>query len=124
MRAYIYRAALYCGPCGEDIRKRVPLPPHADALNESSYDSDDWPMGPFDDGGGEADSPQHCDACGVFLRNPLTDDGREYVRGKLAPYIAPDDGEEPDPQLVADRATDDGRPALAAWIEFYGLPGA
>ena len=31
-------------------------------------------------GGGESDTPQHCDDCDVFLENPLTDDGNEYVR--------------------------------------------
>jgi len=28
--------------------------------------------GPYPDGGGEADAPQHCGGCGVFLENPLT----------------------------------------------------
>ena len=33
----------------------------------------------FPNGGGEADAPQHCDSCGVFLENPLTDEGVQYV---------------------------------------------
>lgn len=31
------------------------------------------------DGGGEADTPQHCANCGVPLENPLTSDGVHYV---------------------------------------------
>jgi hypothetical protein len=29
--------------------------------SESDYDSEDLPKGPYADGGGEADTPQHCD---------------------------------------------------------------
>ncbi len=47
---------------------------------ESDYDSDEHPKGPYSDGGGESDSPQHCASCGTFLENPLTDEGVEYVR--------------------------------------------
>jgi len=43
-------------------------------------DSDTYPQGPYADGGGESDTPAHCDVCGVFLENPLTPDGVEYVR--------------------------------------------
>jgi hypothetical protein len=43
--------------------------------SESDYDSDDLPKGPYADGGGEADTPQHCDDCRRFLENPLTGDG-------------------------------------------------
>lgn len=51
-----------------------------DSSDESSYDSDEFPKGPYLDGGGESDTPQHCGACHEFLENPLTDDGLEYVR--------------------------------------------
>lgn len=102
MNAYLYAAALYCGPCGETIRADLDRagkrPPNRD--NESSYDSDQYPKGPYSDGGGESDSPCHCDACGAFLENPLTDDGVEYVREQVA--------------------IGDGRPdILAAWRAFY-----
>ena len=43
--------------------------------DENDYDSDDLPKGPYSNGGGEADTPQHCDGCGAFLENPLTGDG-------------------------------------------------
>lgn len=84
MRAFIYSAALYCEPCGEAIRERLPLPAGAELGNESSYDSDAYPKGPYDDGGGEADCPQHCDACGRFLENPLTPHGVAYVAEAVA----------------------------------------
>ena len=35
-------------------------------------------------GGGESDSPTHCASCGVFLDNPLTDDGADYVASEIA----------------------------------------
>jgi hypothetical protein len=35
--------------------------------SESDYDSDDLPKGPYAQGGGEADTPQHCEGCGQFL---------------------------------------------------------
>jgi hypothetical protein len=59
------------------IRSKIP------AVNDqSSYDSDEYPKGPYPDGGGEADTPQHCDHCHCFLENPLTSDGYDYVREK------------------------------------------
>jgi len=62
---------------------------------QRSYDSDEFPKGPYPDGGGEADCPQHCGAgaqcvnaiefddghkVGAWLENELTTDGVEYVR--------------------------------------------
>jgi len=91
MDAYVYRAGLWCGPCVIKAlvaeRKAAPgafdMSP-ADALQqivsangftgESDYDSDDLPKGPIAEGGGEADTPQHCEACVRFLANPLTGD--------------------------------------------------
>ena len=91
MNAYIYQASLYCDSCAESIiaelrKKNI----------EDTGDSNDWPQGPYQDGGGEADSPKHCgmgDMCanaldignvigikvGCFLENPLTADGTSYV---------------------------------------------
>jgi hypothetical protein len=100
MDIYLYKAALWCGPCIIKTlvaeRKAAPgaidMPPAA-ALeqivsangfaSESDYDSDDLPKGPYADGGGEADTPQHCDGCGQFLENPLTADGLIYVEDAL-----------------------------------------
>jgi hypothetical protein len=79
-------------------------------------DSNDWPCGPFAEGGGESDNPQHCGSgaycvnaikvsctdgigknkkrlrykIGCWLENPLTQEGIEYVREAAAeePYSA------------------------------------
>ena len=76
--AYVYAADLYCEACALDIRSRLPAPPDA-----SCFDSGDYPAGPYPDGGGEADSPQHCASCGAFLANKLTADGVRYVAETL-----------------------------------------
>lgn len=97
MDVYMFQAALWCEDCGEALREQMIQDGEApeDPDDEESYDSDEFPKGPYGDGGGEADSPQHCDAgehcinavelssgskVGAFLENPLTDDGNEYVR--------------------------------------------
>jgi len=61
--AYVYDAALICEDCAQTVQG-------AD--------------GPYGDGGGEADCPQHCDMCGTFLDNPLTWDGYAYVADAIA----------------------------------------
>jgi hypothetical protein len=76
--AYIYKADIYCEPCGEAIRAEFRKPARL-----CSEDSDEYPQGPYSDGGGEADSPQHCASCGTFLANPLTEDGRKYVEDSI-----------------------------------------
>lgn len=65
MDAYVANAALYCADCAEP--------------------GDD---GPHPNGGGDADCPQHCDACHVHLENPLTADGIEYVAERIADHAA------------------------------------
>jgi len=97
MLVYIYAADIYCEQCGEAIRERITAEGYApaDPDDEASYDSDEFPKGPYPDGGGEADCPQHCgsgpdcinaiefdDGCkvGAWLENELTADGVEYVR--------------------------------------------
>lgn len=57
-------------------------------------DSERYPQGPYPDGGGEADSPNHCDRCGIFLHNPLTSVGYGYVNEVLEDWLlgfCPDD---------------------------------
>jgi hypothetical protein len=71
--AFIYQADLICPACAKKINARL----SPDQL--ASEDSDDAPQGPFADGGGEADRPQHCGMCGEHLENPLTGAGYEYV---------------------------------------------
>jgi hypothetical protein len=117
-KAYIFQAALYCEHCGDGIKAdltaagRVPATPD----DEGSYDSDYFPKGPFPEGGGEADTPNHCDNCGLFLENPLTPDGGEYVRKKAKPFET-----EPDMTWseIAAKAEEANQMALGEWIRFY-----
>jgi hypothetical protein len=77
MNAYIYQGALLCEGCAEKVRQ------HKQETTTWARFSDNeqiYPQGPDSDGGGKADSPQHCDHCGVFLENPLTSAGEEYVK--------------------------------------------
>ena len=106
--AYIYRADLHCSKCGEKIREDLTAKGEApeEPEDEYTYDSDDFPKGPYPDGGGEADCPQHCGTCGCFLGNPLTGDGEEYVREVLR------------------EAKEDGKPLSPIeemWAKFYKI---
>lgn len=108
MDAYIYQAALYCEGCGERIANmlraagKAPPLPHI----ETTYDSDEFPKGPYGDGGGESDAPQHCDECHCFLENPLTSDGVSYVYDMVLEHLHDARGQAE---------------TIAEWIEFYGL---
>lgn len=94
---YVYQAALLCEGCGEAVITEL-----EETNQEDTGDSDDWPQGPHSDGGGEADSPNHCDsgpkcvnaiqvpggvAIGYPLGNPLTSDGEKYVFDAVAKDI-------------------------------------
>lgn len=90
MDTYIYNAAFYCGPCGEKIAndpkviaERDIVFPAYDSADEYTWDSGVFPKGPYDSTYDESDCPDHCDACSVFLENPLTDDGYEYVKDAI-----------------------------------------
>jgi hypothetical protein len=78
MNVYIYQAALYCEDCGKETIAELERTTGKNLLHVRES-SDIWPQGPYPDGGGEADCPQHCDGCGIFLENPLTGDGQKYV---------------------------------------------
>ena len=100
MEAYIYCAALYCEDCGDSIKSDL----MGSALDDG--DSGSYPQGPYSDGGGESDCPDHCDSCRLFLENPLTSYGYDYVR-----------------ELLLDHA-ETGRGAadvLAEWRVFYDM---
>jgi hypothetical protein len=138
---FIYQAALLCVVCGTTVkqaliqrRKRLQVwkgelemegafhpgsyPPRwALRLRKGQSYSDVWPDGPFADGGGEADCPQHCDHCSVFLENPLTQDGYDYVadavieavvRGKMSDALRTwvDHYDDIDLRSVLERATE------------------
>jgi hypothetical protein len=110
MNVYIFQAALLCESCGkataDQLRESIKsLHPEFEEENESTFDSDYFPKGPYPDGGGEADTPQHCDHCHAFLENPLTADGVTYVQDAL------------------DNGTDGegSKDVLAQWAEFYEM---
>lgn len=109
MDAFIFNAALYCENCGNEIRARITAANNApaDPDDEESYDSGDFPKGPYTDGGGESDAPEHCDSCKVFLENPLTRDGVSYVQGKIKEHFTSGRG---------------SAEVLKVWAEFYKLP--
>jgi hypothetical protein len=124
MDVYLYNAALWCGPCiiKALVAQRKAAPGAIDMLpaqaleqivsangytSESDYDSDDLPKGPYADGGGEADTPQHCDGCGQFLGNPLTGDGLIYVEDALRRC------------LTTNKLSGGTNGAAVDWAEFY-----
>jgi hypothetical protein len=115
MDFYIYAAEVYCPACAIDIMQRIRAEGFEpdDPDDESSYDSGEWPKGPFRDE--ESDSPQHCGSgadclepmeladgsrVGRFLEGPLTSHGESYVR-----------------EMHRDRPSEITR----FWMEFYGL---
>lgn len=114
MRAYIYCADIYCEDCGKAIRKQLRAAGNAPEYprDEYTYDSDEYPKGPFSDGGGESDCPQHCGShsdcvnaielsdgskVGAWLENPLTTEGARYVQDAIR----------------------DGGEVAAMWAEWY-----
>jgi len=79
MDVYVFQGDLLCTGCAGEVMANLRargLEPVDPVLRE---DSDTWPVGPYPHGGGEADSPQHCGGCGIFLGNPLTPKGEQYV---------------------------------------------
>jgi hypothetical protein len=83
MDVYIYQGGLYCEDCARIILE--------EKRNMFSDDSDERPCGPYPDGGGESDTPQHCEDCGCFLENSLTEYGLDYVRESVRECVASDD---------------------------------
>jgi len=108
MNAYIYQADLHCENCIEKIKGK--LDSKGAKFNSialiGKYDSDLYPTGPYPNGGGEADCPQHCGTCGLFLENPLTEDGMIYVQNEIAEFRQHGLGDK--------RVTDE-------WYEFYHI---
>jgi len=109
MDVFIYNGALYCEVCGDKIIEELTshgIPP--------GDDSESWPQG-HPSGGGESDTPEHCDECRVFLENPLTSEGVGYVEEAVL-----------DALVCAKQAAPLGRPlsdsvAWSVWREFYDI---
>lgn len=96
MKVYIFAAAIICSDCAAPLLTGL----------EPDEDSDHYPQGPYESCEQIADSPDHCDMCGCFTGNPLTDYGEEYVRDALREYAESGRGN-------AD--------VLDQWADFYGL---
>lgn len=109
MLTYMFQASMLCEDCGKAKREELTAEGKApaDVDNESTYDSDDFPKGPYGINGNEADSPYHCDGCSLFLENDLTPEGLECVRAELEKQDA----------LVANGIFTGGR--IDDWRDFY-----
>ena len=83
---YIYQADVYCHDCAVAIAQEIDNAGQgpAEPEDEHSYDSDDYPKGPFFDE--ESDSPEHCAGCRKFLENPLTDHGYAYLNQMIGEH--------------------------------------
>lgn len=101
---FFYRADIFCTDCGNGFKRAIDAdsPPRP----EECDDSERYPQGPIGNGGGEADTPQHCGKCGTFLENPLTREGRIYVEERIE-------------TARIDRKLDSV--ALTVWAQFYGM---
>lgn len=97
-KTYVHQGALICDGCAALITDLVTDPKQPFRMEDRPTE---MPNGPYADGGGEADTPQHCEMCRVFLENPLTTNGYHYLLNKLT--------------------TAGGDPAIRAeWLAFYG----
>lgn len=125
MEVYMYAADLYCEDCGEAIRESLDAEGKKpeDPSDECTFDSDDYPKGPYLDGGGESDSPCHCGSgedcvnaivlpdgrkVGAFLENPLTGDGIDYVKEAIR-------------EGCESKTRSGSSVARHVWAEFYDL---
>jgi hypothetical protein len=88
MLTYSHRDALLCAPCAEFVALNDRRKPRPIVL-------------------GAYDCPQHCERCGVFLRNALTETGREFVLRMCA--------------VNHDALAPGVRFAVASWRAFYVL---
>lgn len=119
MLVYTFQAALLCEECGEKVREELTVAGKApkDPNLEYTYDSNNFPKGP--DQEGESDSPSHCDKCGAFLESPLTGEGEDYVKEAVrearesfkrrSEGVTPDEADDLKTQYVA----------LTEWEPYY-----
>ena len=102
MKIYMFNGDVYCKPCGEAIAATLPDP---DAWEREHPDSNSYPIA-YDSSEGEADSPEHCGRCSLFLERNLTEDGVRYVK-----------------ELAAEDLSTEGEigSIVKEWIDFYGI---
>lgn len=60
-----------CVPCGES------------SINEGNYDSCGYVYIEYLKQCGGCKRPWHCNKCGIFLKNPLSEEGKDWLRNKL-----------------------------------------
>jgi hypothetical protein len=120
---YQYRAALLCEDCGEAQRSALRgTPAEAEAREAAEHGgtcSETWPAGPYPTAQGETDTPDHCDACRVYLRLPLTSDGWRYVAEALRDFVRYAEGDAATLRAWAEHARDVGafrRGMAAAYV--------
>lgn len=118
MKAYAFNAALQCQACGEKSVAQC----KAEGI-EDNGDSNQFPQGPYSNGGGEADCPQSCDICFTFLENPLTDDGLKYVVEAASEFGSTNEATDESWEDIAQYAESSGNTVVAEWIRFYLAPG-
>lgn len=102
MKIYNHIAALLCEDCGREQCLQIEFTNMirgGNLFDGRSLQLCAYPRGPFDPG--ESDCPQHCDNCNEFLENPLTDDGRDYVREQVDNYRM--------------------NPTLRLWADYYDI---
>ena len=102
MKIYMFDGDVYCTPCGEAIAATLPDP---DAWEREHPDSNSYPIA-YDSSEGEADSPEHCDKCNLFLERNLTEEGVRYVKEIVAEDLSTED------KIVG---------IVKEWIDFYGI---
>jgi len=83
MKVYIYRASILCFKCGESIIEHLPVDKEGNLLVDAE-DENVYPQGPYHNGGGISDRPQHCNNCNTFLENPLTPEGETHIKYMLS----------------------------------------
>lgn len=76
---YVFQAAHLCALCGQDALEDTPKPAGFDPDDEHTWDSGDYPKGPYVAEHQETDCPAHCDHCGSFIPMGLTSEGKRYV---------------------------------------------
>lgn len=89
---YIYQADVYCDHCGRDLCSELTIPGDAvlgwrggiAILDERSYDSDDYPKGPYPESQCETDHLEFCAGCGEHIDTSLTPEGIDDTLAVIA----------------------------------------
>lgn len=80
MKVWIYKADLWCDTCMDLVKWMIDKPQGYNPRDEHTWDSDDYPKGPYESTHVESDTPNHCANCHKHLENRLTMEGEQYVQ--------------------------------------------